>query len=84
MDGVNLLGYLAGLLLTISLIPQVLQSWRTKSTKDISLWRYVIYTSGIALLVIYAFLVNDIPVAVTNIVALPLALSVIYLKLKHG
>lgn len=84
MDGVNLLGYLAGILLTISLIPQVLQSWRTKSTKDISLWRYVIYTTGIALLVVYAILIDAIPVAVTNIVALPLALSVIYLKLKYG
>jgi MtN3 and saliva related transmembrane protein len=84
MDGVILLGYLAGILLTISLIPQVLQSWRTKSTKDISLWRYVIYTTGIALLVIYAFLVNDMPVAVMNAIALPLALSVLYLKMKYG
>jgi MtN3 and saliva related transmembrane protein len=84
MDGIILLGYLSGLLITISLIPQVLQSWRTKSTKDISLPRYIIYTAGVFLLVVYAFLVNDLPVAVMNAIALPLALSILYLKMKHG
>lgn len=46
---INLLGYIAGTLVVISLLPQFIKSWTTKSTRDISLWRYVIYIIGLIL-----------------------------------
>ena len=30
--------YVAGLLVVLSLLPQTLKSWSTKSTRDLSLW----------------------------------------------
>ncbi len=81
---VDFLGYAAGLLVVGSLLPQVIKSWKTKSTKDISLLRYIIYVSGLVLWVLYALIIHNAPVALTNSVGLALALSILYLKLKYG
>ncbi|MBI2984693.1 MAG: hypothetical protein HYY50_03650 [Candidatus Kerfeldbacteria bacterium] len=44
---IDTLGYVAGILVVISLLPQVVRSWKTRSTKDISLLRYIIYIVGL-------------------------------------
>ena len=67
-----------------SLLPQTIKSWRTRSTKDLSLWRYIIYCTGLILWVSYAVIIQNGPVAVMNGLGLILALSILYLKLKHG
>ena len=81
---IDLLGYAAGILVVISLLPQAMKSWKTKSTRDISLSRYVIYTIGLILWIIYAMIIQNGPVAAMNSVGLILALSILYLKLRHG
>jgi MtN3 and saliva related transmembrane protein len=67
-----------------SLVPQVVKSWRSKSTQDISLARYVIYVTGLILWVTYAILIKNRPVALMNGIGFILASSILYLKLKHG
>lgn len=78
------LGYAAGLLLVISLLPQIHQSWTTKSTRDLSLSRYIIYTFAVALWLFYGIIKQDGPIITLNSVALLLAASILYLKIKHG
>jgi MtN3 and saliva related transmembrane protein len=80
----NLLGYIAGSLVVLSLLPQVVKSWKTKSTKDISLARYVVYIVGLMLWILYAILIHNGPVAVMNAIGLVLASVILYLKLRHG
>lgn len=84
MNYINVLGYFAGILVVISLLPQFIKSWKTKSTADISLWRYVIYVVGLILWVIYAIVIKNGPVALTNGVGLIIASSILYLKVKYG
>ncbi|MFA5930653.1 MAG: SemiSWEET transporter [Candidatus Micrarchaeia archaeon] len=84
MDSIDLLGYAAGTLVVISLLPQVVKSWKTKSTKDISLARYAIYITGLLLWIAYALLIGNGPVAMMNSVGLILAICVLALKLKYG
>ena len=84
MVWVDILGYTAGILVVISLLPQTIKSWKTKSTNDLSLWRYIIYTIGLCLWVSYAIIIKNGPVAVMNSIGLLLALSILYLKIKHG
>lgn len=83
MKTIDVLGYVAGILVVISLLPQFIKSWKTKSTRDISLWRYIIYTVGLILWVTYAIIIKNGPVALTNSVGLILAVSILYLKLKY-
>ena len=84
MAYIDLLGYIAGILVVISLLPQVIQSWKTKSTKDISLWRYIIYVTGLILWIVYAIIIKNGPVAIMNTIGLILASFILYLKIKHG
>ena len=84
MSNIDLLGYLAGILVVASLLPQVIKSWKTKSTKDISLARYVIYVAGLILWIAYAAIIGNGPVAVMNAIGLILALSILYLKLNYA
>ncbi len=72
------------MLVVISLVPQVVKSWKTKSTKDISLLRYIIYIVGLILWIIYAIIISNGPVAVMNGIGLLLALIILVLKLRYG
>ncbi len=83
MPPIDLLGYTAGILVVISLLPQLIKSWKTKSTRDISLWRYIIYTTGLVLWTTYGMLVQNDPIAVMNGVGFVFASSILYLKLKY-
>ncbi|MFA6530702.1 MAG: SemiSWEET family transporter, partial [Candidatus Micrarchaeia archaeon] len=62
----------------------IVQSWKTKSTGDISLYRYVVYFIGLLMWVGYGYLVGNGPIMVMNAVGLLLAGSILYLKLKYG
>lgn len=84
MESIDILGYSAGLIVVLSMLPQIVKSWRTKSTKYISLWRYVVYSIGLILWVIYAVVIGNGPVAAMNSVGLVLALSILWLKLRYG
>jgi len=80
----EIVGSLAGFLTTIAFIPQVLRAWRTRSTKDISLGMFLVFTAGVALWLTYGILLNKPPIIAANIATLMLSLSILVLKLRHG
>jgi MtN3 and saliva related transmembrane protein len=49
MPLIDLIGYSAGFLILVSAIPQIIKSWKSRSTKDLSLSKYIIYMSGVFL-----------------------------------
>ncbi|MEL6929866.1 MAG: SemiSWEET transporter [Cyanobacteria bacterium J06600_6] len=77
-------GLAAGVLTTLSFLPQAIQAWKTKSTKDISLAMFLSFCLGVTLWVIYGFFTQNIPVFVANFATLILALSILVCKLKYG
>jgi MtN3 and saliva related transmembrane protein len=83
MNWITLLGVVAGILTTISFLPQVIKAWKTKQTKDISLGMYSIFVSGVALWLVYGFAINDLPVILANAVTLVLAGFVLLMKIKY-
>jgi len=84
MAFIDIIGYAAGALILISLVPQIIKSWRTKSTKDISLLRYIIYTFGVVLWLSYGIILRNGPMILTNSINLCLASSILFLKIKYG
>lgn len=78
-----ILGLVAGTLTTAAFFPQFLKAWKSKSTTDISLWMFVILSTGIFLWLIYGLLVQSWPVILANIVTLVIALAILMLKLKY-
>ena len=78
------IGLTAGVLTTISFLPQAIRAWKTKSTKDISLSMFLCFCTGVVLWVIYGFYTNNLPVFLANFVTFLLAFSILVCKLKYG
>jgi MtN3 and saliva related transmembrane protein len=84
MDFTNILGFMAASCTTLAFLPQVIQVWRSRSTKDISLPMLITFIAGISLWLIYGLLVNAAPIYIANMVTLLLNLVILRFKLKYG
>ena len=80
----ELIGFLAGVLVAAALLPQVIKSWKTKSTKDISLGWSITSITGQIMWLVYGVLVSSPSLVIMSAVTLVMALSVLYLKLRYG
>ncbi|MEO8515591.1 MAG: SemiSWEET transporter [Flavobacterium sp.] len=78
MDIISLIGFTAGICVTVSVIPQIITVWKTKKVQNVSLFMFVILTFGIMLWIIYGILKKDIPIIVTNSVSLLLNITMLY------
>ncbi|MBA4466380.1 hypothetical protein FHK98_12965, partial [Cylindrospermopsis raciborskii CS-506_A] len=56
MDFVNIVGLAAGTLTTIAFLPQMLQTWKTKSAKDVSFAMLITFMTGLFLWFIYGIM----------------------------
>lgn len=81
---IELIGYLAAFLTTISFIPQVWQVWKTKSVKDISLLMYSLFFIGILLWFTYGVCIGNWPIICANAITGTLAAIVLVFKIKYG
>lgn len=79
----NILGYTAGILVVISMLPQVIKNFRSKSTTDISLARSVIYAVGVVLWTTYGIILKNGPLTAMNSIGSILGISMLILKLKY-
>lgn len=77
------IGFIAATLTTVSFLPQVIQVWKTKSTKDISLGMFSIFSLGVLLWLIYGILIQDWVVFMANLITLILASIILIFKLKY-
>lgn len=82
MNSITLIGLVAGFFTTISFLPQAVKTWQSKSAKDISLGMYSIMCTGVILWLVYGFMMNDLPIILTNSITLILACSILYFKLS--
>jgi len=81
---VMLLGLVAACCTTLAFVPQVIKTWRSRSTGDLSLSMFSVMVTGIVLWLVYALIRGDLPLAVANGVTLVLAGTILFLKLRHG
>ncbi|MEM1324764.1 MAG: SemiSWEET transporter [Bacteroidota bacterium] len=80
---ITIIGFIAACLTTGAYIPQVIKTWRTKTTEDLSLGMYSMMTSGIVLWIYYGIVNQDAPVIFANIVAFILTCIILYFKLRE-
>ena len=84
MDAVEYIGFVAGSLIALSLLPQVIKSWKTQSTKDIALPWILINLSGQVLWVIYGVFILSYALIVMSSITLAMTMVLIGLKLSFG
>lgn len=80
----TVIGYIAATLTTFSFLPQVIKTWKTRSTKDISLAMFIAFCAGVFLWAVYGVLIRSWPVIIANTVVLFLGGIMLVLKAKHG
>ena len=80
----ELIGLAAGILTTIAFIPQVYQTWKSKSAKDLSLGMLLILIAGLILWLAYGIQLNAISIILTNSAVLVLASILVFFKFKYG
>jgi MtN3 and saliva related transmembrane protein len=84
MDWITAIGLAAATLTTSAFLPQAIKTIRTKHTKDISFWTYLILLVGLALWLIYGLLITDWPVILANATTLVFVGVIFIMKLKYG
>jgi MtN3 and saliva related transmembrane protein len=80
---IDLIGTAAGTLTTLSFVPQVLKTWRSRSGRDISTGMFLLFSLGVLLWLVYGLWIDALPIVVANGITLILALTILWLKYRY-
>lgn len=83
MDMIVLIGYIAGVLTTVSFIPQVIRAWKLKETRDLSLAMLLLFALGVLLWTLYGIWTGSMPVIAANVITFVLILVLLFMKIKY-
>jgi MtN3 and saliva related transmembrane protein len=73
----NILGIIAGILTSISMIPQLVKVIREKDAENLSLVMLSILITGLSLWVWYGFLKDELPIVLSNAFAVLVNLTLL-------
>ena len=79
----NIVGILAGVFTGISMLPQLIKTFKNKKSEEISLFMLVILNAGIVAWIYYGILRKDDPIIFTNAFALLINLALLILHFKY-
>ncbi len=80
---IKTIGFLAAFTSTISLVPQIIQSFRTKSVKDLSVWMLWNFLFSSILWCVYGAMITSYAVISTNLIMTLFSMWLLMLKLKY-
>jgi MtN3 and saliva related transmembrane protein len=82
MAFVDILGYTAGAITSLTFLPQVIKTWKDKSAKDISMNMFLIAAINEVMWIVYGVLLNNWVIIATNCIVLAMSLVMISFKLR--
>jgi MtN3 and saliva related transmembrane protein len=77
----DVMGYIAAVCTTISFVPQAIKCIRTRDTKNISLWMYILFVFGTACWAAYGIYSQSLQVTIANIITFILASIILVMKI---
>lgn len=80
---ISIIGFLAGLTSTISLVPQIYKTYKSKTTRDLSMIMLVNFVICSALWIAYGHLTDTMSVTLTNVIMLVCSIILIYFKWSY-
>ncbi len=80
----ELLGFIAGALMTVGFMPQVWRLYKLKSAREISLTFTSLFLIGAACWLSYGILLRLPPLILWNSITLALGVAMLFAKLKYG
>ncbi|MFH1972655.1 MAG: SemiSWEET family transporter [archaeon] len=79
----DIIGYLGGIFIMVSFIPQVIKSYKTKKVQDLALNMILATLIGTGFWIAYGFLISSLPIIIMNSIFGIIVLYELYLKLKY-
>jgi len=79
----EVIGIMAGALSCTTFLPQVIKTWKSKSTKDISLPMFLIASVSTMLWLVYGILIHSFSIIATNIIVLFFSLAMLGLIYRN-
>lgn len=76
-------GYIASVVGTMLMLPQVWKAWKTKRVEDLSFGMVILYFFNCLLWLLYGLLLEARPLILANGIALIISIVQIILKLKY-
>jgi len=83
MDLKQWIGIIAGLLTSISMLPQLLKIIKQKKAKEVSLSMLTVLTSGNILWTVYGFMRDDWPIIVTNFISITINSITAFYRIRY-
>ncbi|MFH1657328.1 MAG: SemiSWEET family transporter [bacterium] len=80
----EIIGYMAAIVGTSLMLPQMIKSFKTKKMTDISSGMLLLYFLNCVLWLAYGVLISAMPVIVCNFIALIISVAQIAMKRKYG
>ncbi len=80
---IEYLGYFAGALTVFSFLPQVIRTWRSRQTGDLSLGMFSLLVTASLLWMIYGAITSDWPIILTNAGMVAMNASLAVAKLRY-
>jgi MtN3 and saliva related transmembrane protein len=84
MDATTTIGLVAGFCTTVSFLPQVIKTWKTRSAQDLSFAMLLIFLIGLALWMFYGVVISSLPIILANAVTIALVSCILLLKWRYG
>ena len=79
----GIVAILAGILILIGWVPQIIQGYKTKKLEDVSKYLLISIFAGAVLWLVYGIEVDDIYIIGVNFAAMFLTMTVLIMKLKY-
>lgn len=83
MDFISIIGFVAGALTAISMLPQVIKTINEKKADDVSVMMLVVLLSGVSLWIYYGVARKDFPIVISNSISLSINVLMIILRFKY-
>ena len=80
---IKTIGFLAGLLTTVSFLPQVIKTYQTKRAEDFNLAFMLLFTVGLIFWLVYGIILREWPIILANSVTLVLNFILLGMKMKY-
>jgi MtN3 and saliva related transmembrane protein len=80
----NVIGFAAAAIGAITFLPQVIRSWRSKQTADVSLSSYLLLTVAAVMWLTYGILIVAMPIILVNMMILCSGILMLLLKKRYG
>jgi len=80
---IKYIGFFAAFCTTVAFFPQAIKVWKTKSTKDISLYMFIIFTTGVFSWLVYGIVISNWPIILANALTLFFSVFILVYKLRY-